>query len=71
MSTAQFPDGHAEEMHNAMFRDIFTGAADALDRGAEKVTIYHEPHRFDGTMRRCATCGHIEDDPLHDLKADE
>jgi hypothetical protein len=68
MSTAQFPDGHTEEMHNASLKDIFHGATDAFNRGAEKVTLFYEPHRFDGTLRRCATCGHLEDDPLHDLE---
>ncbi len=65
MSTARFPDGHSEEVHAAKLREVFERAEEALERGAEKVTIYSEPHVFAGTLRRCETCGHFEDDDLH------
>ena len=39
MSTAHFPDGHIEEVHNATLKEIFERTEDAFDRGAESVTI--------------------------------
>ena len=67
MSTAQFPDVHIEEVHNATLREIFERSEDALDRGAKKVTIYPEPHAFSGDLRRCQLCGRSVDDDIHDV----
>lgn len=66
MSTAHFPDGHIEEVHNATMREIFERTEDALDRGAEKVTVYPDPHAFYG-LKHCELCGHTADDDIHDI----
>ena len=65
MSSAQFPDGHREEVHGADLKEIFDRAEDAIGRGAISVRIYPEPHGFVGQYRRCRTCGCMPDDEIH------
>ena len=66
MSSAQFPDGHREEVHNATLKEALVRAEDAFDRGAVAVRIYPEPHAFTGQYRRCRTCGCLPDDEIHE-----
>ena len=67
MATMYFPDGSSEDAHAPNLKELFEDVEDALDRGAEKVTIYPEPHVFLGVLRRCELCGHTADNDIHDV----
>ena len=62
---ASYPDGSQAEMLHLMKDEVLQGAAAALANGAEKVVIFPDPHPFQGSLRRCGTCGHQAHDPIH------
>lgn len=59
---ASFPDGHTEEVHKATLQELVHRVRDALDRRAESVVLYREPHTPGGNGRRCTVCGGLRDD---------
>ncbi len=54
-----------DEHFEGELKTLFGKAEEAIEDGAERVTIYPIPHAHAGTARRCTTCGGRLDDEIH------
>jgi len=65
----QYRDNMVDHLHGLSLDEATKKSREALEAALEgavkKVTVYAEPHAFDGAGRTCRICGHKRNNHRH------